>query len=80
MGILLVGGSVMYELNLDSKGKKQRKALKMYDLTLDRRVSGRRDDLFQPLEGVQYFERRHGDRRMDTRALRDFPFLPEAIL
>jgi len=70
----------MHDLKFDSRGKKQRKTMKMYDLTLDRRVSGRRDDLFQPLEGVQYFDRRHCDRRMDTRALRDFPFLPEVIL
>ena len=70
----------MHSLKRGSKRIKQGKVLKMYDLTLDRRVAGRRDDLFQPLEGVQYFDRRQGDRRMDTRALRDFPFLPEAIV
>jgi hypothetical protein len=53
----------------------------MYDLTLERRVSDRRDGLQPELEGIQYFDRRRRDeRRQDTRPLNEFPFLPEAIL
>ena len=52
-----------------------------YDLTLDRRVSNRRDTMGPTLEGMQFFDRRRSeDRRQDTRPLNEFPFLPEAIL
>jgi len=72
----------MRELRFDSKGKKKSKgSAGMYDLTLDRRVSdGRRDMQHQPLDGMQYFDRRNNDRRMDNRPLIEFPFLPEVIL
>ena len=71
----------MYKLRLANKGKKQKEGLGGYDLTLERRVSGgRRDMQHQPLDGMQYFDRRYDDRRTDKRPLSEFPFLPEAIL
>jgi hypothetical protein len=63
------------------KVKRQSKRSVMYDLTLDRRiVAGRRDSQYQPLDGIQYFDRRASDRRIDRRPLNDFPFLPIVIL
>jgi hypothetical protein len=62
------------------KGNRQSKRSVMYDLTLDRRiVAGRRDSQHQPLDGIQYFDRRASDRRVDGRPLIDFPFLPIVI-
>jgi len=65
----------MYELNISSKGKKNRPT-EMYDLSLDRRDFKRRDTVNYLPSDQPTVEQRHRERRMDSRPLKDFPFLP----
>ena len=50
----------------------------MYDLTQDRRKTSRRQQPLQAKDAarVQGQERRHGERRTDSRPLTAFPYLP----
>ncbi|MFT6122948.1 MAG: hypothetical protein ACJAWS_002009 [Oleiphilaceae bacterium] len=65
----------MYELNLSSKGKKNRQT-EMYDLSRDRRDFSRRETVtFLPSDQPKV-EQRHRERRTDSRPLKGFPFLP----
>jgi hypothetical protein len=77
----LVKKKVVKKEEKGRRGKIAKVGMAVYDLTLDRRVSNRRDSMGPSLEGMQFFDRRHKDeRRQDNRPLNEFPFLPEAIL
>ena len=65
----------MFDLKLDSKGKKLNQGDEMYDLSLDRREISRRGHVKLSLSGKLNIDRRHTERRTDNRPLTEFPYL-----